>query len=73
MSFLLIPLVPLVLVVFYMFIFSYFHPAMGGKPKGDRLQKMKSSPNYANQIFQNNTPTSLKMPASSFVHIMWKW
>ncbi len=46
---------------------------MGGKPKGERLQKMQASPNYVNSIFENNTPTSLKMPPFSFVKIMWKW
>jgi len=56
-----------------MFLFSTFHHAMGGKPKGERLQKMQASPNYVNRIFENNTPTSLKMPAFSFAKIMWQW
>ena len=38
----------------------------GGSPSGDRLERIKSAPNYADGKFQNTVPTSLEMRSGTF-------
>jgi L-ascorbate metabolism protein UlaG (beta-lactamase superfamily) len=45
------------IVLLFGIILLFQHPIFGGNPKGERLERMKLSPNYKNGAFQNLNPT----------------
>jgi L-ascorbate metabolism protein UlaG (beta-lactamase superfamily) len=46
------------------------HPQFGKMPKGVRLEKIKTSPNYANGAFQNVSPTPDLTEGASFYSVL---
>lgn len=40
-------------------LFIWLAPQFGSSPKGDRLVRIKQSPNYRDNVFQNSVPTSV--------------
>ncbi|MEQ8627873.1 MBL fold metallo-hydrolase [Ekhidna sp.] len=50
-----------ILIVVTTIIFFRTAPQIGGKPSGDRLERMKGSPNFINGKFQNTVETKMEM------------
>lgn len=49
------------------------HPKFGRLPSGERLERIKRSPNYRQGKFQNLSPTPELMEGASMLSIMWKF
>ncbi|RYD58432.1 MAG: MBL fold metallo-hydrolase [Sphingobacteriales bacterium] len=47
--------------------------ALGSKPRGKRLERILSSPNYKNGSFQNLSPTEVMLKDASFFEVMRKF
>ncbi|MEO9870269.1 MBL fold metallo-hydrolase [Ekhidna sp.] len=52
----------ILLIVVSVFIFFRTAPQIGGKPKGERLERMKKAENYEKEIFKNTVETNMDMP-----------
>ncbi len=48
-----------------------FHPAFGRSPRGERLERIKHSPNYRNGSFQNLQITPALTSDKSFIRTFW--
>lgn len=53
-------------------VFIYFRtaPQIGGKPAGDRLERMKQADNYQEGIFENTVETNMDMPWSTLRKVL---
>ena len=47
--------------------------AFGNNPRGVELEKIKSSANYRDDVFQNLSPTESLVKGASFMKIMWRF
>ncbi len=49
------------------------HPMFGKQPEGERLERMKQSPNYRDGTFQNQSPTRMLLSDKSRVRLLWEF
>lgn len=55
-------------------LFSYLnHPLFGKKPSGERLEKIKKSPQYKNKQFQNFSPTPQLTEGYTMPKVIWNF
>ncbi len=47
------------------------HPMFGKLPEGERLERIKKSPNYKEDRFQNQSPTQMLAGDKSRMRVMW--
>src|SRR5690606_27952555 len=47
------------------------HPMFGKLPKGERLERIKQSPNYKDGTFQNQSPTKMLISDKSRIRVFW--
>jgi len=62
----------MLLIVFVSGLLYYFvHPMFGGSMKGDRLARMRQSPNFRNRVFHNLEVTPALKNDVNIVSLMW--
>lgn len=47
------------------------HPMFGKNPSGERLEKIKQSPNYKDGAFRNQSPTQMLISSKSKIRVLW--
>lgn len=47
------------------------HPMFGKLPKGERLERIKQSPNYKDGVFKNQSPTKMLISDKSRIRVFW--
>mgnify|MGYP002445675627 CR=1 FL=1 len=63
-----------IVIVLFSIAFAFIHqPSFGRLPSGERLERIKRSPNYRNGEFRNQHPTVLMTSQTSRVHAMWNF
>ena len=55
------------------FLYFAFAPRVGSNPAGDRLQRIRASPNYRDGKFQNVVPTDMDMPVGTMLGVLWEF
>ena len=62
-------LIVIIALLFSVVIFMQ-QPQFGKLPEGERLERIKKSPNYRDGAFQNQSPTKIMSEGVSFFTIM---
>ncbi len=52
----------LALIIIFLIMYFNLAPQIGGKSQGERLQRMRASPNFKDGKFQNPIQTDMNMP-----------
>ena len=55
-----------------LYLYLRFSPRMGADPEGARLERILASPNQQDGLFRNLQPTSMDLPASKMLTLMWE-
>ncbi len=63
---------PILVVVIFVFMYLMISPRVGGRPKGDRLARIEASPNYRDGKFQNLVETRMDMPFGVMMKVLWQ-
>jgi L-ascorbate metabolism protein UlaG (beta-lactamase superfamily) len=63
----------IVVVVAVVAVFFATAPQIGGNPQGQRLERLKASPNFENGIFKNTIETPMDMPLGTLWGVMGKF
>ncbi len=60
------------LLILATFIFMQ-HPMFGKLPEGERLERIKHSPNYKDGAFHNQSPTTMLLSNKSKIRVFWEF
>lgn len=65
-------IVPILVLLTFVLMYLIFSPRVGSDPKGERLERIRSSPNYRDGKFQNVVATNMDMPARVMLRVIWE-
>ncbi|GAA4408523.1 MBL fold metallo-hydrolase [Nibrella viscosa] len=63
----------ILLLVLVGYSFIQLAPQVGSNPADDRLSRIEASPNYRNGKFQNLVETTMDIPGSKMLSVMWRF
>lgn len=64
----------IIIIIVFLAVYLFIHqPQFGRMPSGERLEKIKHSPNYRNGQFQNISHTPMLAEGANYFNVLWNF